>query len=111
MTASGYLRGNTIHWDQDRNGFVYDDTRELTVDTWHDRPCGYCGLSFIIDADPCLYGLIPGAKNACCGHGIPKEAYIQYSTVTVRGTLARGLQERDDTYRKNRNQNDTKKTT
>lgn len=43
------------------------------------RGCGHCGLSDTPEGhDGCL-GALPGAViNACCGHGVPGEAYIQY---------------------------------
>ncbi len=42
-------------------------------------PCGECKLYRTVEGhDGCL-GTLPGAvMNACCGHGAPREAYIQY---------------------------------
>lgn len=41
--------------------------------------CAHCGLSCGPSGeDPCIENL-PGAMNACCGHGDPEEAYIQFS--------------------------------
>ncbi len=41
--------------------------------------CGYCGLAKTPEGhDGCL-GTLPGdVMNACCGHGRPNEAYIQF---------------------------------
>ncbi len=37
-----------------------------------DRTCGPS------DDDPCIEAL-PGVMNACCGHGKPENAYVQFS--------------------------------
>ena len=59
--------------------WVYADTNQLVQDQ-PDRPCGHCGLPNTPEGhDGCL-GVIPGAINACCGHGQASEAYTQYST-------------------------------
>ena len=52
----------------------YVDTGEKS----YRRDCGHCGKSDTIDGhDGCL-GEIPDIMNACCGHGIVEDAYIQY---------------------------------
>lgn len=57
--------------------WYYDDTGEI-VSHNPDRACGYCGLSNTVDGhDGCL-GYIRGALNACCGHGIESDRYIQF---------------------------------
>lgn len=68
------LRGHPIHYD----GAVwrYVDTDEPTVG--NRRSCGHCGLPDTPEGhDGCL-GTLPGVTNACCGHGEPGEAYMQY---------------------------------
>ncbi len=56
--------------------WLYKDTMTPTVGD--DRPCGHCGKQRTAEGhDGCL-GAIPGAMNACCGHGESEEAYIQY---------------------------------
>lgn len=43
-----------------------------------DQRCGFCGLAKTPEGhDGCL-GTLPGVMNACCGHGRPHEAYIQF---------------------------------
>ena len=52
--------------------------------------CAHCGLTCgPSDDDPCI-GHLPGEiMNACCGHGEPKDAYIQFSpTSDIRGVAA-----------------------
>ncbi len=78
MTASSHFRGHKIECDKEQVAFVFSDTREPTVDTHKDRPCGHCGLhSTPEDHDGCL-GTLPGAMNACCGHGDMLDAYVQF---------------------------------
>lgn len=75
MTAKSYLRGHEI----EHNGkeWVYCDTKEPTVTTHGNRPCGHCG-EFATEKghDACIADL-PGVMNACCGHGHDK-AYAQF---------------------------------
>lgn len=84
MTARSKLRGHPIYWDGDR--FRYEDDDTPTVDGWKTRPCGHCGLVSTSEGhDPCL-GTLPGVANACCGHGVREESYIQFSNgVIVKG--------------------------
>lgn len=87
MTARGSLRGHAIYHDGE--DWRYTDTDLRTVDTHADRDCGHCHLPNRDDGhDPCL-GELPGVMNACCGHGKPEEAYIQFSpTRDIRGVAA-----------------------
>lgn len=79
MAASSRYRGHEI--SHTNSGWVYTDTKEPTVDS--DRPCGYCGGKETPEGhDKCL-GTLPGLMNACCGHGQPEEAYVQFLDATV----------------------------
>jgi len=81
------LRGHEIEF---LNGeWVYLDTKEPSRFTYLERSCGKCGEKNTPEGhDPCL-GTLPGVMNACCGHGVVKEAYIQYEDgSTVRGEIA-----------------------
>ena len=51
--------------------------------------CAHCGLSCSPSGDdPCIENL-PNVMNACCGHGKPEDAYVQFSpTHWVGGTEA-----------------------
>lgn len=56
----------------------YCDTKEPTIDTWESRPCGHCGKHLTKEGhDGCL-GTLKGVMNACCGHGEPNQAYVQF---------------------------------
>lgn len=71
---SAHLRGHAIYWDGET--WRYADTDETTVDS--ERPCGHCGLADTPEGhDGCL-GTLPGVRNACCGHGEERCAYIQF---------------------------------
>ncbi len=69
------IRGHDI---EIRDGkWVYRDDGSLVSDGWRGRPCGKCGEYQTPEGhDPCL-GTLPGVRNACCGHGIEAEAYVQ----------------------------------
>ncbi len=44
----------------------------------NERTCGKCDQPAPLNGvDPCL-GMLPRVVNACCGHGEPEEAYIQF---------------------------------
>lgn len=93
MAATCTLRGHDIYWDGYQ--WRYCDTREPTVTTHHERPCGHCGRHSTIEGHDACLGTLPGVMNACCGHGLPVEAYIQYWNGSIlRGTSAVAEMER-----------------
>jgi hypothetical protein len=68
-------RGHQI--EQVGDMWIYSDTRQPVSDDPL-RACGHCGLDSTPDGhDGCL-GTLPGVANACCGHGDPDAAYVQY---------------------------------
>lgn len=78
------FRGHNIELIDGKYRFC--DTKELTDETWKDRPCGFCGLKNTPeDHDGCL-GTLPGVMNACCGHGNLDESYVQMEN----GSISRG---------------------
>lgn len=68
-------RGHPI---QEHDGiWLYTDTKQPVAEN-PQRPCGYCGRAITTEGyDGCL-GKLPGVANACCGHGNPSDAYIQF---------------------------------
>ena len=87
MTASAKWRGHAICYNQDQGIWIYVDTGQ-PVEEWKDRPCGWCGYENTPEGhDGCL-GTLPGVRNACCGHGVDEDAYIQFQD----GSELRGLE-------------------
>lgn len=85
--STDMLRGHLIYLDKG-GAWRFCDTDELTVETWHKRPCGVCGEYGNSNdglPDPCL-GQLLGVSSACCGHGNPDESWICFEGgVVVRG--------------------------
>lgn len=79
------LRGHIIVYKN--NQWMYKDTGTLPAE--NERPCSHCGKNNTKEGhDNCL-GTLVGVKNACCGHGVNKGAYIQYcSGREIRGSEA-----------------------
>ncbi len=71
-------RGHTIIKTRDGQ-WIYEED-EILVSSDKDRACGHCGKSNTPEGHDACLGIIPGAINACCGHGSPEEAYVQYET-------------------------------
>ena len=86
MTARSMFRGHPMHFDMASGEWRFDDDGAPVRQSWRDRPCGHCGaLSTPEGHDACL-GALPGVSNACCGHGVRSESYVQFTNgVTLRG--------------------------
>ena len=79
------FRGHTIYKSSDI--YLYLDTGEAVADTWKERSCGFCNKFNTLEGhDGCL-GTLVDVTNACCGHGITKDAYAQFNN----GTELRGI--------------------
>lgn len=67
----GQERGHEIYWSGE--DWRYRDDNSIVDDS---RPCKRCGKYPTEEGyDSCL-GTLKGVKYACCGHGIPGEAYV-----------------------------------
>ena len=78
------FRGHPVEYDGTQ--WVYSDDKTPTVEGWKERPCGHCGKHMTPEGhDGCL-GTLPGLMNACCGHGVTNEAYVQF----MDGACVRG---------------------
>ena len=87
-----YFRGHQIRLHNGR--WEYSDSGELVSKSWKNRPCGHCGKSNTKEGhDGCLSILI-GVINACCGHGVESDAYVQFAGGrSVQGKQAHMIQE------------------
>lgn len=92
MSAHAFNRGHALTFDVSTDTWLYDDTRTPVADD-PDRPCGHCWRSNTAAGhDGCL-GTLAGVMNACCGHGIAKEAYVQFpGGFSVSGRMALAVQ-------------------
>lgn len=84
MAARAFYRGHpliVIHGQ-----WVYKDTHEKApVEGGIPRPCKKCGKVGENGVDACL-GILPGVRNACCGHGDPSKAFVQFTNnIVLRG--------------------------
>ena len=72
---TSYHRGNIIQFIN--KVWIYAQDK-VPVSSDNDRQCGHCGKENTTEGyDACL-GTLPGVMNACCGHGIDSEAYVQF---------------------------------
>ena len=71
-----YLRGHEIEYQN--NEWVYSDNKESTVKTHEERPCKHCCKHYTKDGHDACLGTLIGVMNACCGHGVVNEAYVQF---------------------------------
>lgn len=78
-------RGYLVYKPTREEKFRYADTDELVKE--NTRPCKQCGVQNWDGPDPCI-GHIDGAKNACCGHGVPGAAYVSFENgLCIRGNF------------------------
>lgn len=84
------FRGHDIH--KEDGEWLFSDTNDPVSATWKVRPCGHCNIANTQGGyDGCI-GRLPGVMNACCGHGEPESAFIQFNTgLILRGPVARRL--------------------
>lgn len=76
MPAKSHWRGHEIEFVGDQ--WVFSDTGEPTSVIYDTRACGYCHLQATPEGHDACLGTLPGLKNACCGHGVKEEAYVQF---------------------------------
>lgn len=74
---SSTWRGHKIEYDEKLKQWYYSDTKELTSEN-PNRKCGYCELQNTLEGHDACLGTLIGVENACCGHGVIKDAYIQF---------------------------------
>lgn len=71
------LRGHQI--ELIKNVWLYSDTKQPCSNR---RYCGFCGKSDTVEGHDGCIGTLNGVMNACCGHGVTKEAYVQLTNGT-----------------------------
>ena len=76
MTVRGKWRGWSMHIIDGE--WVYDDATRL-VSECPDRSCGHCRMANRADGHDACLGHITGVRNACCGHGVEDDAYVQFA--------------------------------
>ena len=67
-------------WDIRLNGryWIFCDDGQPVPNAWYKKPCGHCLKPRTKEGhDGCL-GTLEGVRNACCGHGVVNEAYVQF---------------------------------
>ena len=57
--------------------WYYSDTNQLCSNR---RECGFCGKDDTIEGHDGCVGTLEGVMNACCGHGVTGEAYVQLAS-------------------------------
>ena len=83
MTALSRINGHLAR--RDGGKWIYADTRQpISLD----RGCLHCGLYNTDEGHDACLGTLTGVKNACCGHGIFEDAYVQFND----GTVKRGVE-------------------
>lgn len=87
MSAHSHWRGFAVYFDTKIGEWRYIDNNTTVKD--HRRPCGHCKKPETPEGHDACLGTLKGVMNACCGHGIPKDAYVQFLTgKTFRGESA-----------------------
>ena len=72
--SSGKLRGHKMNFVGSE--WLYEDTGEPV--TGNERGCGHCGKGNTEEGHDGCIGTLDNVMNACCGHGVTDEAYVQY---------------------------------
>ncbi len=68
--------------------WIYSDNKK-PVSEDKNRSCGNCGKSQTKEGHDGCIGTLPDVLNACCGHGVGNESYIQFAGKTeLRGIEA-----------------------
>lgn len=84
--AKSKWRGHVIECVNDT--WIYSDNKSLVSDN-KTRICGHCSKPDTKEGHDSCIGFLPNVLNACCGHGIIDEAYIQFSdNIELRGIEA-----------------------
>lgn len=73
--VKSFSRGHKIFYDSKANIWLYKDSKQPVNE--NDRvACKRCGKPPTIEEYDACTGYIPGAKHACCGHGVETPTII-----------------------------------
>ena len=87
VKLGGKLRGHAISCTAD-GVWRYDDTGQIVSQCPY-RDCGHCGEASTAEGHDACLGTLPGVLNACCGHGVDREAYVVLADgVRLAGSIA-----------------------
>lgn len=73
--TSSHHRGHRIYFVGGVHLWRYRDTDAPVADG--ERDCGKCDRPRTPEGHDACLGTLPGVMNACCGHGLLKETYVQ----------------------------------
>lgn len=77
MSAKSHWRGHSIYYDRNSDIWRYESSYNPVPENINIE-CGHCGLPPTEEGhDGCL-NTLKGVMNACCGHGIEGETYVQF---------------------------------
>jgi hypothetical protein len=87
MTATSHYNGWPTEWCEQRQVWVWSDTKQPIDGV---RPCKHCGLPPTPEGyDGCL-GYLPGVVAACCGHGV-EPPYVLTEAEWLEAEGAKGV--------------------
>lgn len=75
MTARSKMNGHDIEYVS--GDWVYSDTKESTMTQHGTRSCSHCKQYCTPEGHDACLGTLPGVTNACCGHGILEDTFVQ----------------------------------
>jgi hypothetical protein len=94
MEVDSYIYGSPVYFDQTTETWHYMDGQSVPDNPAQYRPCPQCHKPPTPEGHDACLGTIPGALNACCGHGV-QEGYVQWErseVAQVEMTCPRWLQ-------------------
>jgi hypothetical protein len=93
VASKSRFRGHEIEFDERNDTWIYCSDGAPVPENL-DRKCDHCGIERTKeDHDGCL-GTLDGLGNACCGHGVRSDAYVQFLDGTsIHGEDAALIQE------------------
>lgn len=77
MSTLSKFRGHTIEFIN--NKWVFEDTKLPISESHLICKCKYCNEEPTTEGHDACLGTLEGVSNGCCGHGIPEDAYVQFS--------------------------------